>query len=86
MKRKDWTKTHWILYDGRACGSAGTDRASVLVSCDSDEEARSYAGDYGTMACYTYEEASQVEIWQWDWTDDDGFAGPKRLEVDPLAH
>ena len=65
---------HWILYDGRACGDAGNDSAVVLVSCDSDKEARSYAGQYGEMACYVYDEETQEDRWLWDWSDAEGFS------------
>ncbi len=69
-------RKHWILYDGRASGGPGSDSdaAVVLVSCDSDKEARSYAGDYGDMACYTYDEQTQEELWLWDWKEPHGFS------------
>ena len=66
----------WVLFDGRACGGVGTDSAAVLVSCDSDNEARSYAGDYGTMACYRYRvegSGPASEQWAWDWSPDEGY-------------
>ena len=67
---------HWILYDGRACGGPGSDSdaALVLVSCEDDDEARSYAGTYGHMACYAYTEGEDFEAWLWDWTDEGGFS------------
>jgi len=67
------TSVHFILYDSRACGDSGNGEASILVSCDDDKEARSYAGDYGDMACYRYDEKNQSDLWQWDWTECDGF-------------
>jgi len=60
----------WILYDGRACGNAGTDDASVLVACDSAKEADVYKGDYGSMACYSYDIVDGKLVnrqWEWDW-------------------
>ena len=69
---------HWILYDARACGGVGTYVASVLVSCDSDEEARSYGGHYGEMACYSYDEETEVEQWEWDWLEGPTPAGSRR--------
>ncbi len=60
----------YILYDGRACGAAGTEDASVLVACDSNREAKSYKGDYGQMACYSYAvngDQLSDERWGWDY-------------------
>lgn len=60
----------WILYDSRACGDSGTDDASVLVSCQSNKEAKSYKGDFGSMACYSYEIKGKNlvdEQWEWDY-------------------
>lgn len=76
-------RTHWILYDGRACDGKGSGDASVLVSCDDDAEARTYAGDYGDMACYSYtpEEGHDSgprtvfdERWEWNWLVFGGFS------------
>ena len=58
---------HWIIYDARACGNAGTETASVFVSCDSNAEAWGYRDNFGDMACYTYDEETHVEKWEWDW-------------------
>lgn len=61
---------NWILYDGRACCSQGTEDASVLVACSSNGEAKSYKGDYGAMACYSYKVNRNTlidERWEWDW-------------------
>ena len=74
-KRKN--RRLYILYDGRACGNCSTDDAVVLVSCSSDEEARSYDGDFGDMACYAYTvrgEALCNERWVWDWRVQSGFS------------
>lgn len=63
-------KRTWILYDGRACGGQGTEDASVLVCCGSNQEAKSYRGEYGDMACYSYAEKGTEltdERWEWDW-------------------
>ena len=38
-------KRLYIIYDGRAVDS--TEDASVMVTCDSLKEARSYRGDFG---------------------------------------
>lgn len=62
----------YILYDGRACGGQGTDNASVLEACDSDEEAQEAKGDYGQMACYSYRlepdgKTLVDERWEWDY-------------------
>lgn len=68
----------WILYDGRAVAGRGTDDAQVLVCCDSDREARSYAGDFGSeMACYSYRIVGDQlvdERHEWDWFDGPGFS------------
>ncbi len=60
---------NWNLYDWRACGNAGTDQASCLVSCDSDKETMTYSGGYGDVACYSYDDETQVERWEWDWLE-----------------
>lgn len=84
----------WILYDGRACVGF-TDDATVLVSCDDDEEARTYAGNYGDMACYSYRvekvqgkkpDELMDERWEWNWLANEGFSlgrvlGAKDYEV-----
>lgn len=64
----------FILYDGRACGGRGTDDASVLVACDTEEEAKGYFGKYGDMACYSYAKSYKKskrlligERWEWDY-------------------
>lgn len=53
-----------------SCGGVGTDDAQVLVFCDSEQEAKSYRGSYGTMACYSYT-ATDGELtderWEWDY-------------------
>lgn len=73
----------FILYDSRAAVEGmDTDEASVLVCCESDEEARDYAGDYGGMACWSYAREKQPddtthlvdERWEWNWFDDQGFS------------
>lgn len=71
-------KKTWILYDGRACGGlSSTDDAAVLVACDSNKEAKSYKGQYGTMACYSYKHKGRElvdEQWEWDWHVGEGIA------------
>ena len=62
----------YILYDSRACGAVGTDDAAVIVFCDSNKEAKSYKGQYGAMACYSYRENENMlddEKWEWDYFD-----------------
>lgn len=63
-------KRTWILYDSRACGAQGTEDASVLVVCGSEGEARSWCGQFGAMACYSYAKDGgdlTDERWEWDW-------------------
>ena len=67
----------WILYDGRAMGGNGPGDAVALVVCESDLEARSYAGDYGDMACYAY---TPEERWAWDWSVESGFSDANDCE------
>ncbi len=59
------------MFDSRACGGAGTDDATVLVFCESNKEAKSYKGQYGAMACYSYEyedgDRLVNEKWEWDY-------------------
>lgn len=60
----------FVLYDSRACGSQGTEEASVLVCCESNREAKSYKADFGAMACYSYRVDGKNlvdEQWEWDW-------------------
>lgn len=60
----------YILFDSRAADGMGTDDSSVLVVCDSDDEAKSYRGDFGAMACYSYrKENNQLsdEQFEWNW-------------------
>lgn len=69
-------KRYYILYDGRACGAVGTEDATCLVFCDYEAEARSYKGDFGTMACYSYSanhEKNELtdEKWEWDYFDEE---------------
>jgi len=61
----------WIVWDARACGGMGTEDAQVMVSCDSLEEARSYRGDYGTMAAiYSYDVNDRNELVNEEWVED----------------
>ena len=72
-------RLQFVLYDGRACGGAGTEDSVVFAICDSEEEARSYQGLFGewAMACYSYRvlpplssggnERLVDEKWEWDW-------------------
>lgn len=69
----------WILYAGSS-GAIGlcTDSATILVSCDDEDEARTYAGSYGDMACYSYKVKGWGrelvdEQWEWDWLKAGGF-------------
>ncbi len=79
----DLSNRMWFLYGPRACGAGGsTADAVVLVSCDDELEARSYAGNYGDMSCWSYRIQKTTgskpdELvggrWEWDWLKDDGF-------------
>ena len=60
----------YIVYDGRACGDQGTDDAMVMVSCDSLEEARSYNGDYGQVAIYSYDIYARNQLKNERWVED----------------
>jgi hypothetical protein len=61
-------KRQFILYDGRAIHGS-TDDASVLVSCDSDEEAKNWKGGFGEMACYSYAiEGDRLTDEKLEWT------------------
>ena len=52
----------YIIYDGRAI-YGDTDDASVLVACDSLEEARGYKGDFGDgCVIYSYDEKDELLI------------------------
>jgi hypothetical protein len=72
----------WILYDGRASLGRGTDRAAVLVACDSKAEARGSVRGYGASACYSYavkgRDVLADERWEWDWSPEIGFVGVNR--------
>jgi hypothetical protein len=60
----------YVLYSEKACGNRGTEHAVVFVSCDSMKEAKSYKGQFGSMACYSYdkEDGKLVnERWEWDY-------------------
>ena len=95
MPAKHRPRTHWILYDARACDGKGSGDASVLVTCGNDAEARTYAGDYGDMACYSYtpEEGHDSgprtvfdERWEWNWLVDGGFSGTRIAEEQMNRH
>lgn len=60
----------YILYDDRAAHGMGTEDASILEVCDSDEEACEAKDDYGGMACYSYAtKGDQLvdERFEWNW-------------------
>lgn len=66
----DTEARRFILYDSRACGAQGTGDASMFVVCRSNREAKSYKGDFGAMACYSYrvDKTHLIdEQWEWDW-------------------
>lgn len=77
----------YLLYDGRAAFTASPEEffeLPVLASCDSDKEARSYAGDLGAMTCYSYplykREGDNPDIikeedarHEWNWLPKSGF-------------
>jgi hypothetical protein len=65
-------KRTYVLYDGRACQPiCDTDNATVLVACESLNEARSYKGEFGQMTCYSYRNRrgglAKDERWEWDY-------------------
>ncbi len=69
-------KKMYILYDGRAC-AGDSDEASVLVACDSNEEAKSYKGEYGQMACFSYDISGKDlinEQHEWNYYPKTGFS------------
>ena len=62
-------KRIYILYDDRAADGNVND-ASVLVVCESEQEAKSYEGEFGGMSCYSYkDENGQLvdERHEWNW-------------------
>lgn len=59
----------FVVYDGRACGGRGTDRAQVMVACETLEEARSFNGDFGEVAIYSYEDDGSNEKWIEDYRE-----------------
>jgi len=68
-------KRMWLLYDGRACGGVGTDRAICLVACISNRQAKRYRTWYGSCACYSYAEDGENltdERWEWDFHPEGG--------------
>lgn len=63
-------KRTYILYDSRASDGMGTDDASVLMVCESNQEAKSYRGEFGGMACYSYADDDKEltdERFEWNW-------------------
>ncbi len=69
-------KRTYILWDSQAADGFGTEEASVFVVCDSEDEALSYCGHFGAMACYSYRDDGDTltdERFEWDW-----FPGSKR--------
>lgn len=60
----------YILYDDRAAHGIGTEDASILEVCKSNEEACKSKGEYGGMACYSYAiKDNQLvdEQFEWNW-------------------
>lgn len=53
-RRRKRKRRIWILYDGRA-HTEGTERAAVLVTCDSHAEARDYMETWPDAAVYRYD-------------------------------
>jgi hypothetical protein len=70
----------YILFDDRASDPlAGTVDAAVLVVCDDKKEALDYRGDFGGMACYSYDdEGGQLtnEQFEWNWFPGNPITGP----------
>ena len=66
----------YLLWDDRAMMGLGTELATVFEVCETEEEACEAKGNYGGMACYSYErQVSQDgkpaqltdERFEWDW-------------------
>jgi hypothetical protein len=77
------SKRLYILFDSRAATTDpdDLDEASVLVVCETDESARSFAGEYGGMACWSYAKSGKELTdpqWEWNWFDDGGFSDVNR--------
>lgn len=75
-------KREYLIYDGRACASAGTDDALCMVFSGSEKAARKDAasGSWGAVACYSYATERKDgadwlidERWEWDWWPYTGF-------------
>ena len=60
----------FLVYDARACGNQGTQDAQVMVSCNSLKEARSYRGDFGTMAAIYSYDTNDKELINEQWVED----------------
>jgi len=80
------SKRIFILYDDRAAApGSNTDDASVLEVCESNEEALEARGDYGGMACYSYDVKKMPdgqtdhlinEQFEWNWFPGNPTKGP----------
>jgi hypothetical protein len=62
----------YLLFDARACGGVGTDRAVCVYIAESEQEARSRQDDFGAVACYSYaqmkgDEKTHLKDEQWEW-------------------
>jgi hypothetical protein len=73
----------YILFDSRAATGdvADLEGTAVLVVCESESQARSFAGEYGGMACWSYAKSGKVLTdpqWEWNWFDDGGFSDVNR--------
>lgn len=72
----------YMLYDGRAIAYRGTgketDKALVIVTADSDKEARQDAVSQDVeCACYSYRTGGEFREdaqWEWDYWPDTGFS------------
>ena len=51
----------YVIYDGRAI-HGDTDDAMCMTMCDSLEEARSYKGEWGECAIYSYDVTPKDEL------------------------
>ena len=63
----------YLLLDDRASDVTGTDGANILVTCESNEEAKGYKGDFGAMSCYSYAVKNGElvdERFEWNWFPD----------------
>lgn len=70
MSKLQNPKKKWLLYDARNCGGNNSG-APMLAECSSEKQAKGHKGDFGSMACYSYDVDSRGclvnEQWEWDY-------------------